>query len=180
MNILPDKTQTSPSSDVNVSTRVVEIATGITINQALTTLFDYMLYPSVIYYFGILTGGAIMTALSFLICLLILRLYDWSKRDWLGIETIKEMKHYHGQSKILLFFSQLLNKSDLIAFFVLSINFDPFIVTVYLRQGKFNGLSKRDWWVFTSSLLISNLYWIIACFLGITLIEWLINFISFS
>ena len=179
MNILPDKTQTSPSSDVSMSTRIVEITTGITTNQILTILFDYMLYPSVIYYFGILTGGTIMTVLSFLICLLMLRLYDWSKRDWLGIETIKEMKHYHGRSRVLLFLSKLLNKSDLIAFFVLSINFDPFVVTVYLRKGKFNGLSKHDWWVFISSLLISNLYWIIACFLGVTLIEWLIN-VSFS
>ncbi len=179
MNISPDKTPISPSSDVSISTRVVEITTGITINQILTILFDYMLYPSVIYYFGVLTGGAIMTALSFLICLLMLKLYDWSKRDWLGIETIKEIKHYHGQSRVLLFLSKLLNKSDLIAFLVLSINFDPFVVTVYLRKGKFNGLSKHDWWVFINSLLISNLYWIIACFLGITLIEWLIN-ASFS
>lgn len=175
MNISTDRTQTSPSSDVSISTRVVEITTGITANQILTILFDYMLYPSIIYYFGILIGGAVMTTLSFLICLLILRLYDWSKRDWLGIETIKEMRHYHGQSRALLFLSKLLNKSDLIAFFILSINFDPFIVTVYLRKGKFNGLSKHDWLIFISSLLVSNLYWIIACFLGVTLIEWLIN-----
>lgn len=179
MNISPDRTPISSSSDVSVSARVVEVTTGITTNQILTTLFDYTLYPSVIYYFGVLTGGVIMTVLSFLVCLLILRLYDWSKRDWLGIEAIKEMKHYHGQSKALLFLSKLLNKSDLIAFLVLSINFDPFIVTVYLRKGKFNGLSKSDWFIFISSLLISNLYWIIACFLGVTLIEWLIN-ASFS
>ena len=37
-----------------------------------------------------------MMAISFLICLLILWFYDYSKRDWLGLEVAKDLKEYEG------------------------------------------------------------------------------------
>ncbi len=40
---------------------------------------------------------------------------------------------------------------------LLSIKFDPFIVTVYLRRGRFGGMSRRDWQIFLLSWLIGML-----------------------
>jgi hypothetical protein len=37
---------------------------------------------------------------------------------------------------------------------------DPFITTVFLRHGRFGGLTKKDWAVFFGSLAFSNGYWI--------------------
>jgi len=41
-----------------------------------------------------------------------------------------------------------------------------------MRHGKFNGMNKRDWKIFTGSLLLGNAYWIFVCYTGITLFEW--------
>ena len=50
----------------------------------------------------------------------------------------------------------LLHRSDPVACVLLSIKFDPFIVTVYLRRGRFGGMSRRDWRIFLLSWLIGN------------------------
>jgi hypothetical protein len=52
------------------------------------------------------------------------------------------------------------------------IKFDPFITTAYLRHGKFSGMTKRDWTIFMSSLILGNAYWTLACYMGISLFEW--------
>jgi hypothetical protein len=38
--------------------------------------------------------------------------------------------------------------------------------------GKINGMILRDWKIFSGSFVIGNGYWILACYMGITLIEW--------
>jgi hypothetical protein len=68
--------------------------------------------------------------------------------------------------------SLILQKSDPFVFLFLSIKEDPFITTAYLRHGKFSGMSRRDWKIFMGSLLVGNAYWTLACFMGITLVEW--------
>lgn len=67
---------------------------------------------------------------------------------------------------------QIGKKSDHVVFLFLSIKFDPFITTAYMRHGKFNGMTKRDWKIFTGSLLLGNVYWTLACYMGIMLFEW--------
>ncbi len=101
-----------------------------------------------------------------------MKFYDWSKRDWLGIETIKSIKGYDGNKKIGRITAWMMRKSDPLVFLFLSIKFDPFITTAYLRKEKFSGMSRRDWKIFIGSLLISNAYWTLACYMGITLAEW--------
>lgn len=155
-----------------LKTRFAELAVGLTVNQLTVWSFDFFLYPFVIYKFGILHGGVVMTFLSFIICILTLKLYDWSKRDWLGIETIKEVKNYDGNKKIGRFTSWLMQKSDPVVFLFLSIKFDPFITIAYMRHAKFTGMNRRDWKIFLGSLIIGNAYWTLACFMGITLLEW--------
>ena len=117
-------------------------------------------------------GGVVMTFLSFLACLLTLKFYDWSKRDWLGIEAIKGLRGYDGKGRIVKITSWILKKSDPIVFLFLSIKFEAFITTAYMRRGKFDGMGRREWSIFMGSLIISNIYWTLACYMGITLFQW--------
>ncbi len=102
-----------------------------------------------------------------------MKFYDWSKRDWLGIEAIKSLKDYSGASRSGRFMAWLLRQSDLIACILLSIKFDPFIVTAYLRQGAFGGMTRRDWRIFLLSWLIANAWWSVVCFTGLSAVQWL-------
>src|SRR4030043_1509693 len=152
--------------------RFTELSIGLSFIYISNTLFDYLLYPFVIYKFDIIKGGLIMTFLSFIACLLIMKFYDYSKRDWLGIEAIKSLKDYDGSKKIGKLTAWIMKKSNPLVFLFLSIKYDPFITTVYLRLGKFNGMTNRDWIIFMGSLLLANVYWTLACYMGITLFEW--------
>jgi hypothetical protein len=72
--------------------------------------------PFVIYKLGIIKGGLIMTFLASAANILCLKFYDWSKRDWLGIEAIKGMKVYEGGNRLVRFISGMLKKSGPAAF----------------------------------------------------------------
>lgn len=154
--------------------RVAELTVGYLGKRMVSGSFDYFLYPFVIYRLGILKGGAVMTFLSFLACIGIMKFYDWSKRDWLGIEAIKGLREYEGSRFFGRFVSWVLRQSAPVAVVLLSINFDTFIVTAYMRKGayQFTGMNRRDWKIFLGSLIIGNAYWTLACFMGISLAEW--------
>ncbi len=154
------------------NSRFAELSIGLIASRLTVWIFDYFFYPFVIYNFGFFRGGAIMTFLSFVACILIMKFYDWSKRDWIGIEAIKEIKTYKGTKKIGHVTAWVLKKSKPIVFFFLSVKFDPFVTTAFMRQGKYNGMSKRDWSIFAGSLILGNAYWTLACYMGITLVEW--------
>ena len=153
--------------------RAAELAVGFTANKLIDWPVSYVLYPFVIYTYGIVYGGFLMTLFSLLACLLTLKFYDWSKRDWLGIEAIKSLKTYTGDRRAGRLASWFLRKSDPIVFLFLTFWYDPFITAVYLRKGKFNGMTGRDWLIFYGSLILCNGYWILACYMGITLVEWI-------
>ena len=152
--------------------RLSELSIGLSAFGLLGFFFSYVLYPFIIFKLGIITGGAVMTFLSFIVCLTLLKLYDSSQRDWLGIERIKEIKNYDGSKGLKRLASWIMKKGDSVVFLFLSIKVDPFVTTIYLRRGNFNGMSRRDWSIFIGSLIISNAYWTLACFMGITLFEW--------
>jgi len=152
--------------------RIAELAVGFTVNKLQEYLFDFLLYPFVIFKLGLLCGGIIMSVLSFIGCLLFLRFYDWSKRDWLGIEAVKSLKDYSGTSRLRRFMAWLLCRGDYIACVTLSVKFDPFITTAYLRRGAFNGMNRRDWRIFVLSWFVGNAYWSVACFFGVSILAW--------
>ena len=152
--------------------RVGELALGFSANALTVWAFEYFLYPFIIYKFGILKGGVVMTFLSFIVCALTMKFYDWSKRDWIGIEAIKGIKDYDGEKKIGRLTSWFMKKSEPVVFLFLTLYYDPFITTAYMRHGKFNGMNRRDWKIFTGSLFLGNAYWIFVCYTGITLFEW--------
>jgi hypothetical protein len=126
--------------------RVAELAIGYSANSLLSVLFDWVLYPAVIYWLGIFKGGVTMTLLSMLACLAMMKFYDWSKRDWLGIEAIKGLREYGGNNRLGKLMARILTKGDIVVFLFLSINLDPFITTTYMRRGRnqYNGMGKRD------------------------------------
>lgn len=155
--------------------RITVMATGITAFSLLNYLFDYGLYPFVIYKLGIIKGGLVMTVLAATANIICLKFYDWSKRDWLGIETIKGVKGYEGGNHLLRFMSGLLKKGDVPALLFLSVKEDAFVTMIYLRHGshQYNGMSVRDWRIFLTSLSIANVYWTLAAYMGISVVEWL-------
>jgi hypothetical protein len=159
---------------MKAAARVAELAIGISAKNFISYSFDYLLYPFVVYRLGIIKGGAVMMSLSLLACIILLRFYDWSKRDWLGIEMSKGMKDYQGNSRLGRFAAWVLRRSDVVVFFFLSIKEDAFITLVYLRHGshQYNGMSTRDWRIFLGSVAISNIYWTLAAYMGISLVEW--------
>ena len=77
-----------------------------------------------------MTGVAIMMLLSLLACVILVQLYEWSKRDWLGIETIKGMKDYQGASILGRMTAWILQRSDPVVFLFLTIKEDAFITLV--------------------------------------------------
>ena len=153
--------------------RVVEVLVGYTGNWLMVTGFEFVLYPFVIYKLGLVYGGIVMSLLSFVVCLLTLWFYDWSRRDWLGIEAVKRLREYQGESRFKKWTATILRRGDWVALILLSLKFDPFIARIYLRQSSFDGMSKRDWKNFFLSWIIGNLYWALVCFGGVSALAWL-------
>lgn len=153
--------------------RAAELATGFLTWKAFDYAFDYALYPFVIWKLGPWTGGALMALASLAFCLLLLRLYDRLGRDWLGIEFVKNLRHYEGASRWRRALAWLAARGDAAAFLVFSVRYDPFITTTYLRRGAFNGMAARDWGIFLASWLIGNLLWIALCHGGVSFLRFL-------
>jgi len=154
--------------------RVAIWAIGILANKVMVYGFDYFLYPFVIWKLGILKGSVFMTLFSFLICRATFIFYDWAKKDWIGIETMKEMKEYEGNRMFGRLLSWVMKKGEPVTVLLLSIYFDPFITTAYMRRGAhaYNGLNKRDWTIFIFSLLFGNFYWTLIAYTGVSFLEW--------
>lgn len=145
---------------------------GHAANALMVYGFDYLLYPYVVIKYGMVRGGALMALLAFVSCWLVMIFYDATKKDWLGIEMLKEARAYKGASKIRRWVANIINRSELLTIILLSIQFDAFVTTAYMRRGvgKFNGMGKRDWMIFLTSWVISNLYWTVASFFGATIV----------
>ena len=153
--------------------RAAILGIGLLGNSLIANGFDYLLYPWVIWQLGPLHGAAVMTLLSFLICWATLLFYDWAKKDWLGIETIKELKGYAGDSRFARLLRWAVQKGDAALLVILSVWTDPFVTVAYLRQGahQYNGMSARDWRIFMLSLAIGNGYWSVLLITGISAAE---------
>ena len=156
------------TSGSQIYRRIVEIFTGFVAWKAYDYLFDYALYPVVIWNLGLWRGGPLMASLSLFICLLLLWVYDRLRRDWIGLEYVKRLRHYEGSSRWQKVLAWLVSRGDWMAFLVLSIKFGPFITTVYLRKGAYNGMTGRNWNVFFGSWILSNTFWTFVCYGGVS------------
>ena len=122
--------------------------------------------------------------LSMFVDLGTLKFYDWFKKDWLALETLKDLqnrKNFWGK-----LFNFVHDKNVFVTVIVLSLTSNAFIVTAYMRKGSFqyNGLTKRDWNIFLASSLLTNLYWVFLIAGGIEIIKYLyqaiLNFITLT
>lgn len=160
--------------------RILILLIGIVSADFFVRIFDYILYPYMIWKFGIVWGGVIMSILSFLGCWLLMIFYNFSKKDWLGIELAKKLREYSGNRRLLKFGSWILNRGKMISFLFLSVKFDPFVTTAYMQKGE-NGFNKMDfesWKIFVASWMIGNFMWIIVVFTGISAGEFIWKLIN--
>lgn len=144
--------------------RLQTVAIGHTGNAFIAIGFDYGIYGLIIATLGPVRGGLLMIAVSFLLDLMLIRFYDWSKTDWLGIEALKDIRENPARTRLGKLLQWLLRKGDAVALVVLSLKLNPFNVMLYLRRGAhlYNGMARRDWVVLIASTLIGNLYWILV------------------
>jgi len=147
--------------------RCGELTSGLFVWNVTDYAFDYVLYPFVVWRLGPMVGGGIMALASLVFCLVLLRIYDRLQRDWLGIEFVKNLRHYDGKSSWRKGLAWLLARGDGVAFVVLSAKYDPFITTAYMRNGAFTKMNRRDWTIFLGSWLLANLIWIAVCAGGV-------------
>ncbi len=124
-------------------------------------IFNYILYPSALIYFGYVLGGAIMTALSCMICAGVLIHYQHSKVDWVGSGMIDALRTADTTKRgwFVRTLAWFVKKGDFFMFVLLSIFQDPFITAAYFTRGAFKGITKKIWVIFGLSCILSNLYW---------------------
>lgn len=160
--------------------RIGILGFGWVFDYANNWAFEYVLYPIVIGYYGLVLGGGIMIALSVLMSVVMLVVYDKLKVDWLGIEAVKSLRDEGHTSKWAKLASWLMKKGDAVALIGLSIISEPVKVTLYMRHGsgKFNGFSKRDKLIFFASVIIGNVSWALAVYGGISAIKEAIKFLK--
>jgi hypothetical protein len=154
--------------------RIAILGIGLLGDSLIGYAFDYALYPWVIWKLGLLHGAIVMTAVSFLVCYATILFYDWAKKDWLGIETLKELREYAGTSRLVRVLKWAVAKGDAALLVILSVWTDPFITVAYMRQGahQYNGMSGRDWRIFLLSVVIGNGSWTLTLFTGLTVAEY--------
>lgn len=140
------------------------MAIGHSGNVLISIGFDYFIYGFTIAALGPVRGGALMIIASFLLDLALIRAYDWSKTDWLGIEMLKNIRENPVETRVERVLQWFLRKGDGVALVALSFKLSPFNVMLYLRHGAYlyNGMVRRDWLNLIAATLIGNLYWILV------------------
>jgi len=135
---------------------------GLYLYNTFNRFYDVVLYTAVIARWGAIKGGAMMMALSFVLDLVTLRLYDRFKRDVFGIEELKRLRESEATTRTGRLLRWALRQNDFVVFIVLTLMTNQFVVTAWLRRGsgQFNGMLRRDWVIFLSSVALGNLYWI--------------------
>jgi len=161
--------------------RIGILILGLIVNEIIVYGYDFIVYPYLLVTFGLLIGWLYAVIGSIILCLGTLWFYDLTKQDWLGIETIKGIRDEPATRGIRKFLQNIANKGDIVTFFFLSLRYDPFIATVYMRRGMGNHtMSARDWKIFWASMVVSNVWWGMAIFGAIEIFKrWLAPFAYF-
>lgn len=157
-----------------VKERLFFLFVGIIFQWIVVGIFDYVLYPFVVWKFGLLNGGLAMATVSLVFCSATLAFYNSTKKDWFGIEMAKKLREYDGTRMVPRVISWMLKKSKAVLFVFLSVRFDPFTTVVYMRRGSntFPAINSKDLKIFFASWLIGNLSWLITVYAGVSATEY--------
>jgi hypothetical protein len=120
-----------------------------------------------------------MTLASIPFNYLLIKGYDLTGKDMLGIETLKEFESEQTSAKgFKLYLKQILTRSRLGTFVFISL-YDPIPATLYMRDREraFKGLRGSDWKWFGISTVIANTFWIIAIATGIEVFDYLYGYV---
>lgn len=149
--------------------RIGLFAVGHSVKIAEEIVIDWLFYGWIVgyatYQYGAAIGSilslAIMLPITAFLCRMYIVFYDWAKIDWLGLETLKDIRESASGEFISRIIIRIIRTGDIPAFILLSIWKDAFITTMYLRKvaHSYEGLSRRDWRIFWGSLVLSNVYW---------------------
>lgn len=144
----------------NLKGRIAAIGLGHTADILMTKGYTWLVVTNLMAWFHPVTAVAINLVCSFLLCLLTLKFYDWAKRDWLGLETLKEVRETRYENILARSFSWVLRRGDWVGMIALAFVKDAFYCTAWMRKGahRYNGMNRRDWGVFITALLISTLW----------------------
>lgn len=142
--------------------------------------FDYVLYPFMLYQgggmlaawlsgvfgryaqpppaVGYWLGFGLMTAASVALNLVYVRAYDRMRTDWFGFEALKKIEERPILSRFVA--CPWRPAARLAAFVYLSAWHNPLFATLFMRKASASyAMSKDDWPVFWSAVLIANLGW---------------------
>lgn len=144
----------------SIKSRIATLLVGYTFDQVMTKSYTYGVVPMLMIRYGIWEGTLLNLAISFFLCLTTIRLYDWAKKDWLGIEMLKGIREGQGGGLFQSLLSWALRRGDWAMMLVLSIFKDAFVCTVWMRKGayEYKGMDRRDWSIFTVTLFLSTLW----------------------
>ena len=158
---------------IPILNKVLLWTSGIGSYYVLTWIYDYVVVSFLLWKFELIKGGIMVFILSSIVDLLTLKFYDWFKKDWLALETLKDLQTHKGfVGKVFTFVH---DKTAVVSVILLSFVVNPFVITTYMRKGAFeyNGMTKRDWIIFVSSSVISNGYWIIIVGCGVEIVKYI-------
>lgn len=146
---------------------------GISVGSYLLIdyFFDFVLYYLAIRFFGPIIGGGTVALIGILIDLMILRAYDTYGKDVFGLEDIKSIRDYEGESLFRKRLASIVRKGNLLTVAVIAFYSNPCLATIYMRprNERRRSMNIRDWSVFLVSACI-EIFWI-AFVYGFVLIE---------
>lgn len=150
-------------------------ATAHALLYAFDKFVEFVVSPAAIIDFGLVMGTAFLMAFSFVVCIVLITIYDWvgnqGVRDLLGYETIRNIGGRFGR-RLGHQANSLWDKTfKLGVFLYLSIMNDPMTCTLVLRESGVYRMSRKDWRNFIWSVIVSNVAWGLMIWGGFGLLE---------
>lgn len=173
----PNSTADSDIKNNNWIKNIKLWGTGIGSYYIFSWAYDYVIVSFFLLYLGFLRGMIVVVILSMIVDYATMKFYDWFKKDWLALESIKKLED--KKDVIGKLFRFVRGKGVVLTIIILSLTSNAFIVTAYVRKGinLYNGLSRRDWIVFFTSSILTNIYWIFVIGGGIELFKYIYKLI---
>lgn len=141
-------------------------------------IFDDVIYPLAIAFFGPLVGGLTMATIAIALSYYWLQKIVASEKDWFSMDSLyKVQKVAFWAVRVTKNFSFMkqswVDKIEFVlTIFAFNLIFDPIIATLYFRRDDHSlALSVKDKRIFMWSSFISNTYWILRSWGLVTLIK---------